>query len=81
MTDADPFLDEVRAMHELRARYQACRTDEERARFLEPFAGRLGDWVFQARDAELPPADLDRVWLLLAGRGFGEPRLVASRRA
>jgi phage terminase large subunit-like protein len=32
------------------------------------------DWKFWARDSQLPPAGDWRVWLLLAGRGFGKTR-------
>ena len=47
------------------------------------------DWSLQARDSQLPPDGDWRVWLLLAGRGFGKTRTgaelvrsrVAARRA
>jgi phage terminase large subunit-like protein len=43
----------------------------------------LHDWPFWARPNQLPPAGSWRVWLLLAGRGFGKTRtgaeLVRSR--
>src|SRR5437667_1252852 len=31
----------------------------------------LYDWPFWARAAQLPPGGTWRIWLLLAGRGFG----------
>jgi predicted phage terminase large subunit-like protein len=34
----------------------------------------IHDWSFWARDNQLPPAGDWRVWLLLAGRGFGKTR-------
>lgn len=38
-------------------------------------ADLLYRWSFWARDAQLPPPDTDwRVWLILAGRGFGKTR-------
>jgi phage terminase large subunit-like protein len=45
--------------------------------------GLLYDWRFWARSSQLPPSGDWRVWLLLAGRGFGKTRtgaeLVRSR--
>lgn len=34
----------------------------------------LGDWRLWARPSQLPPEGAWRVWLLLAGRGFGKTR-------
>ena len=34
----------------------------------------LYDWEFFARPSQLPPAGTWRIWLLLAGRGFGKTR-------
>src|SRR5579862_821718 len=36
------------------------------------------DWPFRARPAQLPPTGEWRVWLLLAGRGFGKTRTGAE---
>ncbi len=36
------------------------------------------DWPFWARDSQLPPKGEWRVWLLLAGRGFGKTRTGAE---
>ena len=36
------------------------------------------DWGFWARTAQLPPAGAWRVWLLMAGRGFGKTRTGAE---
>ena len=36
------------------------------------------DWEFWARDNQLPPKGDWRVWLLLAGRGFGKTRTGAE---
>ena len=36
------------------------------------------DWPFWARPAQLPPAGSWRVWLLMAGRGFGKTRTGAE---
>jgi phage terminase large subunit-like protein len=38
----------------------------------------LYDWSFWARPGQLPPAGNWRVWLLLAGRGFGKTRTGAE---
>jgi phage terminase large subunit-like protein len=38
----------------------------------------LYDWPFWARPTQLPPAGSWRVWLLLAGRGFGKTRTGAE---
>ncbi len=31
-------------------------------------------WEFQARDAQLPPVGNWRIWMIMAGRGFGKTR-------
>jgi phage terminase large subunit-like protein len=36
------------------------------------------DWSYRAREAQLPPAGDWRIWLLLAGRGFGKTRTGAE---
>lgn len=38
----------------------------------------LYDWTIWARDKQLPPLDDWRVWLILAGRGFGKTRTGAE---
>ena len=38
----------------------------------------LYDWPFWARPSQLPPEGDWRVWLLLAGRGFGKTRTGAE---
>ncbi|MGH7100192.1 MAG: DNA-packaging protein [Stellaceae bacterium] len=38
----------------------------------------LQNWPFWARDKQLPPEGGWRVWLLLAGRGFGKTRTLAE---
>ena len=66
----DPFLDEIRAMHALRAKARSA-TPEAHAAFIG--AGFGNDWTFAAREAQLPPPD-DKwwCWLLLGGRGGGK---------
>ena len=41
---------------------------------LEQCEGLTNDWYFWARDKQVPPEGIWRVWLLLAGRGFGKTR-------
>jgi phage terminase large subunit-like protein len=54
-------------------------TTAERQRFINSLAAEeiemlLADWPVWARRKQLPPAGDWRVWLLLAGRGFGKTR-------
>ncbi|MGD9614221.1 MAG: DNA-packaging protein [Alphaproteobacteria bacterium] len=53
---------------------------EELVRSLTPdqAVSILHDWRFWARSNQLPPAGEWRVWLLLAGRGFGKTRTGAE---
>jgi len=68
----DPFLVEVCRLHDMRARIKAM-TDEQRAALAEDLADDEADeWLFTARDAQLPPTDLDWCWLFLGGRGTGK---------
>jgi len=57
---------------------EAARNDLAAA--LSPAEARalLYDWPFWARPAQLPPQGNWRVWLLLAGRGFGKTRTGAE---
>ena len=52
----------------------------ELARWLsDDAAERLGrDWHFLARPAQLAPAGDWRIWLMMAGRGFGKTRAGAA---
>jgi phage terminase large subunit-like protein len=53
---------------------------QDLAAALSPAEARalLYDWSFWARPAQLPPDGNWRVWLLLAGRGFGKTRTGAE---
>lgn len=75
----DRFLQEVHRMHNLRRQIREM-TPDQRADLVKEFAsiGASYDWVFQARDAQLPPPDLDWCWLLLGGRGFGKSHATSS---
>ncbi|MBT6137511.1 MAG: DNA-packaging protein [Rhodospirillaceae bacterium] len=65
-----------------RAALRALTLDERR-RFVASLNDReaaalLYDWVLWARDKQLPPETDWRVWLILAGRGFGKTRTGAE---
>src|SRR5262249_61719753 len=64
---ADRFLREVKRMHQLRADINEMTPEEadELIRGLGDDAAE--DWIFAARDAQLPPSDLSWCWVLLAG--------------
>ncbi|MGI8943726.1 MAG: DNA-packaging protein [Qipengyuania sp.] len=54
---------------------------EELARLLAPHElAALGSWYWEgwARDAQLPPQEAWRTWLICAGRGFGKTRAGAE---
>lgn len=76
---ADRFLREIIRMHELRKALRKLTPDQ-----LKEFVAAVGDgdaaddWVFSARDAQLPPLDLDWCWLLLGGRGFGKSHSMSA---
>ena len=75
---ADRFLREVSNMHQLRKDIRSLPLAKT-----EGFMKRLGDdaaddWVFRARDAQLPPPDLDWCWLFLGGRGAGKSHSMSA---
>ena len=75
---ADCFLREIREMHQLRKGVRSLPPAKA-----EEFMKRLGDdaaddWVFQARDAQVPPPDLDWCWLFLGGRGAGKSHSMSA---
>jgi len=74
---ADRFLSEIKALHKLRAEIRAL-PDDMREVFMQRMAHAGQDWAFHARDAQLPPADLDWCWLLLGGRGFGKSHSLSA---
>ena len=57
---------------------QALRNDLIAALSPAEARGLLFDWPFWARPAQLAPEGNWRVWLLLAGRGFGKTRTGAE---
>jgi len=69
---SDRFLDAIEHIYLLRERAKRATDDDLRA-----IGKALGDnfasnWIFAARDAQLPPRDLDWCWLFLGGRGTGK---------
>ena len=57
---------------------EGARRDLAAALSLAEARALLYDWPFWARPAQLPPQGNWRVWLLLAGRGFGKTRTGAE---
>lgn len=69
---ADRFLTEIRGMHDLR-REVAAMSEDEAAELMNDLGDNASqDWLFRARDAQLPPEDLDWGWLFMGGRGAGK---------
>ena len=75
---ADRFLREVKRMHQLRLDINEMTPEEadELIRGLGDDAAE--DWVFAARDAQLPPPDLSWCWLFLGGRGTGKSHSMSA---
>ena len=61
-----------------------ARAAAQRVKLAEQLAphelAALGSWYWEgwARDAQLPPGDAWRIWLIQAGRGFGKTRAGAE---
>src|SRR5215467_9296087 len=74
----DRFLREVERMHQLRRDINEMTPEEagELIRGLGDDAAQ--DWVFAARDAQLPPPDLSWCWLFLGGRGTGKSHSMSA---
>ena len=77
-TMVDRFLREVKRMHQLRQDINEMTPEEadELIRGLGDDAAE--DWVFAARDAQLPPPDLSWCWLFLGGRGAGKSHSMSA---
>src|SRR5262245_35291670 len=75
---ADRFLREVKRMHQLRRDINEMTPEEadELIRGLGDDAAE--DWIFAARDAQLPPSDLSWCWLFLGGRGAGKSHSMSA---
>jgi hypothetical protein len=74
----DRFLREVQRMHQLRQDINEMTPEEadELIRGLGDDAAE--DWIFAARDAQLPPPDLSWCWLFLGGRGAGKSHSMSA---
>ena len=75
---SDRFLDAIEHIYLLRERAKRATDDDLRA-----IGKALGDnfasnWIFAARDAQLPPRDLDWCWLFLGGRGTGKSHSMSA---
>jgi phage terminase large subunit-like protein len=68
----DLFLAAVRDLHQQRAKVRAMRPERRQQMFAELGDDAADEWVFAARDAQLPPPDLGWAWLYLGGRGTGK---------
>jgi phage terminase large subunit-like protein len=57
---------------------RAMRPDARAELLAELGDDAADDWVFGARDDQLPPEDLDWCWLFLGGRGAGKTRAMSG---
>lgn len=80
----DRFLTEVNWLHDFRAKIRELdRADHEAlSAYLHDKEGIDGDlhreWALEARDAQIPPRDLDWCWLFLGGRGTGKSHSMSA---
>jgi phage terminase large subunit-like protein len=75
---ADRFLREVKRMHQLRRDINEMTPEEADALIRGLGDDAAEDWVFGARDAQLPPPDLSWCWLFLGGRGAGKSHSMSA---
>jgi phage terminase large subunit-like protein len=74
----DRFLAEVQRLHGLRRQVRGL-DDEQLQQFMSIAGDDAADeWVFQARDAQLPPENCGWCWLFLGGRGTGKSRSMSG---
>jgi hypothetical protein len=79
----DRFLTEIYHVHDLHASIRRL-SDAERLKPIrtmvdvEGVDSEAGDWIFDARGAQVPPRDLDWAWLFLGGRGTGKTRAASA---
>jgi hypothetical protein len=66
---SDRFLAEVCRIHDMRDEIRVMSEEESEQLMTNLGDGAADQWMFAARDAQLPPRDLDWCWLFLAGRG------------
>ena len=75
---SDRFLDEVRSLHDLRDQIRALSPEAAERLMATMDEAAADQWVHTARDAQLPPRDLDWCWLVLAGRGAGKSHSMSA---
>jgi len=73
----------IRPENQSLAELMSWLNDEERAELLENLSEQeasdlLYDWSFWARPNQMPPTGDWRIWLVMAGRGFGKTRTGAE---
>jgi phage terminase large subunit-like protein len=73
----DRLLRHLHAAHDLRHTIRGL-DDRERDAMAQILGNRLAsNWVFTAREAQLPPRDLNWCWLFIGGRGAGKTRALS----
>jgi len=74
----DRFINAIEHIYLLRER--ARKAEDADLREIGKLLGDdfAKDWIFSARDSQLPPLDLDWCWLFLAGRGAGKSHAMSS---
>src|SRR5215510_771080 len=75
---ADCFLREVADIHQLRNDIRSLSQAKAQELMKRLGDDAADDWVFQARDAQLPPDDLGWCWLFLGGRGTGKSHSMSA---
>src|SRR5262249_19226643 len=74
----DRLLAEIRRAHEARAAI-AAMSEDAAERLIADMGDRLANfWAYTAREAQLPPPDLDWCWLFLAGCGSGKSHSMSA---
>ncbi|MBR0778550.1 DNA-packaging protein [Bradyrhizobium diazoefficiens] len=75
---SDRFLAEINLLHDLRQAIRALDPEAAERLMLALSEDEASQWVHTARDAQLPPRDLDWCWLFMAGRGSGKTHAMSS---
>ena len=80
----DRFLDEVRALHRVRREIRALDDTQREALIkhlneVEGIDGSRDEWVFDARDAQIPPKDDEwTIWCFMGGRASGKTHALSQ---
>jgi len=75
---ADRFLNIVHQIHYLREHIEQWPDQQKLALAQEAGDDYTTEWTFAARNAQLPPNDLDWCWLFLGGRGTGKSHAMSA---